>query len=533
MKKQIFGKAFSLAFLLFTLTLFLAAKAELRVSLTNCPGSAQAGQDLKTPFLPLKVVVTNSGDKVAQNFSVDIVLSTTVVVALKPAVYSPNFSDDVLLQGGREFIPSLKPGEHLTVKLNGNLKIPEDTPAGLYYLVAVVDSANKVDEGNENNNVSVCPLKITSGQVAPAGKLPDLGMYGFLKIGKQQREVRWGETIVLTPDDARLISNGKPAFDIFYSYREYEGVKASGFKNRIYFNENLVSTQSNLEVNSKEIKNVFTQAYLGPQNGKLQIKIDADNEVAESREDNNFHFFVNIVFQGFEVQQRGEEKRLPDLIVSDIRLVNGCQIEVTIKNIGATGVLAANYNLPDAVAVQMYKDNQPWGGIILAGFDSAGNLKQPGGSASWIWFPSAENLKLSAGTHNIKVEVDSNKKLAESNENNNVLSRTLRCQQSAGPSDQPRPCGIRLDSLSKSSGYCGDTFKMYGSWGTSQGTKICCINKGSMNKLIVLSWSDSVIEVRIPFGLEPGKYRVGVYCNDPAKETYTSGWMDFQILTKR
>jgi len=51
-----------------------------------------------------------------------------------------------------------------------------------------------------------------------------------------------------------------------------------------------------------EIKNVHTQAYLGPQDGKLQIKIDADDEVAESREDNNFHFYVNIKFEGFKTQ---------------------------------------------------------------------------------------------------------------------------------------------------------------------------------------------------------------------------------------
>ena len=65
---------------------------------------------------------------------------------------------------------------------------------------------------------------------------PDLGMYGFLKIGKLKKEVKWNRTIVLTPADAFLISNGKPAFDLYYSYREFAGAPAKGFKNKVFFN---------------------------------------------------------------------------------------------------------------------------------------------------------------------------------------------------------------------------------------------------------------------------------------------------------
>ena len=96
-----------------------------------------------------------------------------------------------------------------------------------------------------------------------------------------------------------------------------------------------------------------------------------------------------------------------------------------------------------------------------------------------------------------------------------------------------QPCGIRLTSLSKTSGYPGDTFKMIGTWGATKGTKIPCINKGNMNKLIVLNWSPSELKVKIPDGLEPGKYRVGVYCNDLSQGgSYSSGWLDFIILKK-
>ncbi len=145
-------------------------------------------------------------------------------------------------------------------------------------------------------------------------KLPDLGMYGFMKIGKYKKEVKWGGTIVLTPNDVTLISKGKPAFNVYYSYREYAGVSASGFKNKIYFNNKVVSTQSKLSLTPKQIKPVYTQAYLGPKHGKLKIHIDADNDIKESREDNNFNFFVYLKFKGFGVTSALKGKKLGPIV---------------------------------------------------------------------------------------------------------------------------------------------------------------------------------------------------------------------------
>jgi hypothetical protein len=154
-------------------------------------------------------------------------------------------------------------------------------------------------------------------QVPPLaiGKKPDLGMYGFLKIGKNSKEVKWNETITLTPEDATLVSGGKPAFDLYYDFREYNGVAVPGpFKNKIFFNDNLVSQQTNLSCGAMEIKNIHTQAYLGPEDGKLQIKIDADNETAESNEDNNFNFFVNLNFKGFDVRGGFKKPIIPGVV---------------------------------------------------------------------------------------------------------------------------------------------------------------------------------------------------------------------------
>jgi len=175
--------------------------------------------------------------------------------------------------------------------------------AGTHTIKVTVDNNNAVAESNESNNTLARRLTCRSpagGQPGANGKQPDLGMYGYLRIGKQKKQVEWNRTITLTPADATLVSNGKPAFEIYYAYREYRAVAVPGpFKNKIYFNGNLVSQQTNLSAGPSQIKQIHTQAYLGPQDGQLQIRIDADNDVAETREDNNGPFTVNIKFEGF------------------------------------------------------------------------------------------------------------------------------------------------------------------------------------------------------------------------------------------
>lgn len=149
--------------------------------------------------------------------------------------------------------------------------------------------------------------------------------------------------------------------------------------------------------------------------------------------------------------QKGKllRRALPDLIVRDIRLVNGCQIQVTIANIGKQGVPASFYNLPKAVGVQMYNNGKPWGGLILSGFDPAGNLKKPGGIATHIWFPNAANLKLTPGIHSIKVVVDHGKVMAEARENNNSLTRRVKCGGSVIGTPRPVATGTIVAPLAK------------------------------------------------------------------------------------
>lgn len=123
----------------------------------ECPSESYPGEELDGN---INVIVENNGNRAAKDFSVDLVLSTDTTIPVDFARYSADFTEDVLLLGGREQVDSLGPGASLNLSLNGNNKIPEDTPQGDYYLGVVVDSWKAVEESNEANNTAVCSIKI-------------------------------------------------------------------------------------------------------------------------------------------------------------------------------------------------------------------------------------------------------------------------------------------------------------------------------------------------------------------------------------
>lgn len=109
-----------------------------------------------------------------------------------------------------------------------------------------------------------------------------------------------------------------------------------------------------------------------------------------------------------------------------------------------------------------------------------------------------------------------------------ALATLLVFVSSVFAADRAGLCKVELNSLSRTSGAPGDVFEMHGKWEESQGGKTASINMGSSHKLEVLSWSSSVIKVKIPEGLRPGSYKVGVYCNNPP-HWQGSGFKDFEV----
>jgi len=131
----------------------------LTIKIITCPKKeVKTGENLGASF---QVVGRSTFASSLKDIAVDIILTSnpTYPVPTPYAVYSPNYSDNVLLKGGREHISFTGPGT-VNVKLNGTNTIPTDTPPGDYFLGAVIDAGNQVKELNEKDNVYFCKLRI-------------------------------------------------------------------------------------------------------------------------------------------------------------------------------------------------------------------------------------------------------------------------------------------------------------------------------------------------------------------------------------
>ena len=107
------------------------------------------GEELKDR-VTLKIY--NDGIVAAKDFFVELVLSSDSEIPMKPGVYRENFSEDVLLKDSRLKVEKLEPNEPITLTFNGSLTIPPDIPPGSYYLGAVIDPENQLEETEEENN---------------------------------------------------------------------------------------------------------------------------------------------------------------------------------------------------------------------------------------------------------------------------------------------------------------------------------------------------------------------------------------------
>lgn len=119
--------------------------AELEYPIEVSPGDEMGGR--------VTIKLENKGTNPAGEFTVELVFSSDLEIPVKSGMYSDTFMEDMLLQGGRLKVESLNPGEIKTLKPEGPLKIPVDTPPGRFYLGVVVDTENKVEETAEDNNV--------------------------------------------------------------------------------------------------------------------------------------------------------------------------------------------------------------------------------------------------------------------------------------------------------------------------------------------------------------------------------------------
>lgn len=164
MMRKILYLAVALVTLFSTETILHAQ--DLTLAVVECPKTAKAGQDLKST---VRLLAENTGDTIQKGITLEIILRNSPLCPKtgRPAAYSPNYYDGVLLSEGREYI-TLEPDKTLSITPSGVNTIPWNTPAGrTYYLCGVLDPENKVKETNKDNNCACCAIKIIGAEEGP------------------------------------------------------------------------------------------------------------------------------------------------------------------------------------------------------------------------------------------------------------------------------------------------------------------------------------------------------------------------------
>lgn len=178
---------------------------DLAVKIKDCPKTARPGRDLGTAF---KIKALNRGAMDVKDVSVDIVLQKELTCAVPTplVVYSPHFHDGVLLKGGRQQV-SLSAGQSLAIRPIGPNTIPADTLAGDYFLCAIIDAGNKINESDEENNCACCPLKIVTSEGKPDLMIESFHFKGWGKCEPNQPILYFEITVAnigSTPSPAML-----------------------------------------------------------------------------------------------------------------------------------------------------------------------------------------------------------------------------------------------------------------------------------------------------------------------------------------
>jgi hypothetical protein len=125
--------------------------------------------------------------------------------------------------------------------------------------------------------------------------------------------------------------------------------------------------------------------------------------------------------------------KLPDLTIEDIWFNDQCFVVVRAKNNGPGAVPDTVWtaHAPDSSAIYLQINGKNWGGETIWHFDGARDLQRPGGTATMT-----SNLEVS-DTATITATIDGTKKVAETNESNNWMVKTLTCRPDITIQPQP------------------------------------------------------------------------------------------------
>ncbi len=256
----------------------------------------------------------------------------------------------------------------------------------------------------------------------------DITSHQGITIGSGGKSAMWGGAINLTQADSFAQSNGKCAFNVSYDMENTGGTAAAKpFKNRLLAAGAVVSEQSMLTMQPGEMKQISTQMYLPPGSYALQLSLDADNNVIESNKSNN-NVAIKLTLDSNCSGEKPKPPAQPDIVSQKGLTIGGksaawggsinlsradsfaqdggkCAFNVAydVENIGTAvaGPAFANRLYSDADVV-----SQQTGLSLNAGESKTINTQ----------------AYLTPGVHAVRLVVDADNNVVESNEANNVTT---------------------------------------------------------------------------------------------------------------
>ena len=167
---------------------------------------------------------------------------------------------------------------------------------------------------------------------------PELGFAGPMLIGFKKREFKAGKSFYIEPHEVRVLPDGKIDIDIFYTYSEFNGRPAQGFKNTISWTPMIgrdatkLQEHKNLSLPAFGKKTISTHITLPkPDYSIVYVHLDRSKNVRETGYKDNKATAI-LRFRGFE---------RPDFIIKEIKRIGNkpkvgqpAVFEVKIKNAG-------------------------------------------------------------------------------------------------------------------------------------------------------------------------------------------------------
>ena len=118
----------------------------------------------------------------------------------------------------------------------------------------------------------------------------------------------------------------------------------------------------------------------------------------------------------------------PDLIVNEIRASDTCLVRIWVRNVGTAGVPESAYASSGSEAAHFRITNLDTGATIsgrLNVLDPERVLQRPGSEVASNWM----RVGLSPGSHEMRGEIDTSSKISESDEGNNLMNKSVTCEE--------------------------------------------------------------------------------------------------------